>query len=376
MRDKIYLMRRSIFHSATAFFFVVLFSAIPVSAANDKACLDTIAGIITFYAPGATSSTGGADYIQGGFVTSRPNLAGKNIPMTLDDVRLGNSRYVTLAANDAHYGKYYYMGTVSYQSPIDGKWYRLNDVVGYVHDTGGAFRASGCARWNTCPQIGRKFDVAVGNFTGLSGASASKFVGAMPDGQKASRAMCQIDGPITAGPTAEYLFQGQRPEFLPDSPGASGSSGGIGGSLLRMLGLGGTQQSAPQQGIYASPSQGAYASPDPVQGSTGTQSGTNGTPTATTPGPSAATLIVQSSNVRRGSYIQIAWSSLNMSSNPNCSVTVTFPDGSERALPPANNGAESVLVPLTMSLGPSEVHFRCTPLKGAVIEKKVSLSIE
>lgn len=296
--------------------------------------------------------------------------------MTLDDVRLGNSRYVTLAANEAHYGKYYYMGSVSYQSPIDGKWYRLNDVVGYVHDTGGAFRAQGCARWNTCSQIGRKFDVAVGNFTGLSGTSAGKFVGAMPDGQKASRAMCQTDGPITAPPTSEYLFQGQRPEFLPDSSGASGGSGGIGGSLLRALGLGGTQ-SAPQQGVFASPSQGAYASPDPVNNS-GTPSGSDGsTPSVnTTPGPSVATLIVQSSNVRRGSYIQIAWSSLNMSSNSQCAVSVIFPDGSQRAIANANNGAEGVLVPLTMSLGPSDIRLRCTPLAGAVIEKEVSITVE
>jgi hypothetical protein len=361
-------MRASVFHSAAALFFAVLFSATPVLAANDKACIETINGIITFYAPGA----GGE--IQGGFETSRPNLAGRNIPMTLDDVRLGNSRYVTLAANEAHYGKYYYMGSVSYQSPIDGRWYRLNDVMGYVHDTGGAFRSQGCARWNTCSQIGRKFDVAVGNFTGLSGTSAGKFVGAMPDGQKASRAMCQTDGPITAPPTSEYLFQGQRPEFLPDSTGPS-ASGGLGSSLLRVLGIGGAQPT-PQQGIYASPSQGAYPSPDPVSGGSGAPPAPGGGTAVTTPGPSVATLIVQAANVRRGSYIQTAWSSLNMSSNPQCSVTVTFPDGSQRALQSANNGAESLLVPLTMSLGSSEVQLRCTPLKGTVIEKMVSVSIE
>lgn len=298
--------------------------------------------------------------------------------MTLDDVRVGNSRYVTLAANDAHYGKYYYMGTVSYQSPIDGRWYRLNDVVGYVHDTGGAFRASGCARWNTCSQIGRKYDVAVGNFSGLSGASAGKFVGAMPDGQKASRAMCQIDGPITAGPTSEYLFQGARPEFLPDSPGASGGSGGIGGSLLRMLGLDGTSQSAPQQGTYATPSQGAYASSDPVNGSgtTHTNPSTGTSSAAVTSGPSVATLLVQSANVRRGSRIHIVWSSLNMSSNPQCSISMTFPDGNEQVVERANNGAKSISVPLTMSPGPAVAQLSCGSVTGKSVEKEVQISIE
>lgn len=143
----------------------------------------------TFYGPGA----GGT--MQGGWETSRPNLEGlKNergapIPRTLDDVRLGKAGYVSLAVDPSNYGKFYNLGPVTYRSVLDKKIYtgdklaaeaslkkadtnlhmtyapQLEKVIGYAHDTGGAF-------------MGRpdKFDVAVGDFRGWTDNAAMRFL--------------------------------------------------------------------------------------------------------------------------------------------------------------------------------------------------------
>lgn len=140
----------------------------------------------TFYGPGA----GGT--VQGGFETSRPGLDGEYVPRTLDDVRLGKADAVTLATAPENYGKYYDMGAVTYKSNIDGVTYtgdkdlaaakgytyseNLENVTGYAHDTGAAFRAGGCGAWGTCGERLNKFDVAVGDFRGWSGGEAYKFL--------------------------------------------------------------------------------------------------------------------------------------------------------------------------------------------------------
>ncbi len=153
---------------------------------NREALGDPFAARTTFYGPGA----GGT--VQGGFETSRPGLDGQRIPTTLDDVRMGNARAVTLATAPENYGNYYDLGAVTYKSPIDGKIYtgdpevaartgatyseNLARVTGYSHDTGSAFRAGYCARWGTCNERLNKFDIAVGDFRGWSGGQAYKFL--------------------------------------------------------------------------------------------------------------------------------------------------------------------------------------------------------
>lgn len=114
--------------------------------------------LVTCYAPGV----GGT--IEGPFATSRPGLDGQAIPRTLDDVRLGKSKYVTLACNPANYKKFYMIGTMQYVSVIDDQKYTLSNLIGYCHDTGGAFTSSGCSRWNTCDSIYKHFDIAYGDF--------------------------------------------------------------------------------------------------------------------------------------------------------------------------------------------------------------------
>jgi len=135
--------------------------------------------------------------MQGGFATSRPNREGKSIPHTLDEVRLGRSKYVTLASAASNYGKWYKIPTLRYRSPIDGQTYTMSNVVGYVHDTGCAFNGS-------CPNYGGKkgmfssqprpdkFDIAVGDFRGKSDGQAMSIV----SGSTASRTWFQIGGPV------------------------------------------------------------------------------------------------------------------------------------------------------------------------------------
>lgn len=94
--------------------------------------------VITFYVPyhgeGCENSMEGCD------LTSRRGLDNRAVPQSLDQVRFGQATYVTLASCPNNYGKYYAIGSITYKSALDDKMYTVKDVVGYVHDTGGAFR--------------------------------------------------------------------------------------------------------------------------------------------------------------------------------------------------------------------------------------------
>jgi hypothetical protein len=158
---------------------------------------------ITCYAPGADPN------MEGPFATSRPRAdGGGSIPYTLDDFRLGKSKYVTLAANPMHYGKWFNMGTVTYVSNLDGRRYTVSSVVGYVHDTGCAFFGSGqkfgkvdscCQKYGTCSDAFKKMDVAYGDFRANNGnkglVNSEAYCG------NKSATWTQIGGPLTTPPT-------------------------------------------------------------------------------------------------------------------------------------------------------------------------------
>jgi hypothetical protein len=137
----------------------------------------------TFYGPGA----GGK--MQGGMSAASNNLEGTNVIRTLDDVRTGKSAYVTLASASVMKGRYYCIGTVTYTSPPnnggDGKTHTLENVVGYVHDTGCAFNGTcSCAFLaQFCDGKARtdKMDIAVGNFTGYDGSFANSYITKNPN---------------------------------------------------------------------------------------------------------------------------------------------------------------------------------------------------
>lgn len=94
--------------------------------------------ILTFYVP--HDAPGCRTSIEGCIETSKPGLDGQSIPRCLDEVRAGTARYVTLASDPRNYGKYYNLGTITYTSALDKQKHTVENVVGYVHDTGSAFR--------------------------------------------------------------------------------------------------------------------------------------------------------------------------------------------------------------------------------------------
>ncbi len=149
----------------------------------------------TFYGPGA------AGKMQGPMIASQKDAEGLSTGIrTLDDVRLGRSHYVTLASASVMKGRYYCIGTVTYTSPPgnggDGKTHTLNNVVGYVHDTGCAFNGTcSCAFLKQfCDGKPRtdKMDIAVGNFNGYSAEFAMNYITKNPN--RAPKVWTQIAG--------------------------------------------------------------------------------------------------------------------------------------------------------------------------------------
>lgn len=149
----------------------------------------------TFYGPGA------AGKMQGPMIASQKDAEGLSTGIrTLDDVRLGRSRYVTLASASVMKGRYYCIGTVTYTSPPgnggDGKTHTINNVVGYVHDTGCAFNGTcSCAFLKQfCDGKPRtdKMDIAVGNFNGYSAEFAMNYITKNPN--RAPKVWTQIAG--------------------------------------------------------------------------------------------------------------------------------------------------------------------------------------
>jgi hypothetical protein len=103
---------------------------------------------ITAYSPQAGGSQLG---MEGGYGSSRPGLDGQSVVRTLDDVISGRSNYVTLAGDPSQYGKTYVIPSISYVDS-NGQTKTLNNVTGYVHDTGSAFTSAGSTH----------FDIAIG----------------------------------------------------------------------------------------------------------------------------------------------------------------------------------------------------------------------
>src|SRR5262249_46126816 len=149
----------------------------------------------TFYAPGASG------WMQGPITAASKDASGQsNAIHTLDDVRLGKSTYVTLASASSMRGRWYCIGTVTYTSPIDRQTHTLQNVVGYIHDTGCAF--NGTCSCSSLPQYcngaahPEKMDIAVGNFQGWGALDAANFVSKNPN--RAPAAWQQISGPPSA----------------------------------------------------------------------------------------------------------------------------------------------------------------------------------
>lgn len=162
--------------------------------AADEAPSTPLAAIqarVTCYAPGHDQT------MEGPFATSIKGVDGQSLPRTLDDFRLEKSKYVTLAANPMHYRKWYNLGTITYVSNLDYRTYTIKNVVGYVHDTGSAFKMPTCQKYKTCHVVYRKFDIAYGDYRkgGNLGLVNSSALCSNKDSE-----WTQIGGPLTTAP--------------------------------------------------------------------------------------------------------------------------------------------------------------------------------
>lgn len=287
---------------------------------------------VTCYAPGAGGS------IEGPYATSRPNWSGKNIPCTLDDFRLDRNQcwYVTLAGNPGNYDKYYNMGTITYVSIIDNRTYIMTDVVGYVHDTGSAFRSPSCGNYSgMCAVMMRHFDIAYGDFRGggnvgyvnggkLCGGTdqAWKQVGGRVDLGTTVTPGDYVSGPPNAGPGA-VPYTGSTPANTmrpTGSPLASvapyqAQSSGTAASGASASSYGSASSQVPVSAQISPFSAISGAAPTPVQ-------------TIVPGGPAVASLYLQPRTVPRGGTLVISWTSLNM--NPSRPCIVSF-NGSQLA---------------------------------------------
>lgn len=165
----------------------------------------------TFYGPGA------AGKMQGGMSAAAKGPDGSNVIRTLDDVRTGKSKFVTLASAKSMMGKWFCIGTVTYTSPTtgpgDGKTHTLENVVGYVHDTGCAFNGTCSSGWLPQYSSGRqrvdKMDIPVGNFTGWGAGPTMTYI--TKNKNSASKTWQQIAGPPTGKITGTGSACGGEP---------------------------------------------------------------------------------------------------------------------------------------------------------------------
>ncbi len=319
--------------------------------------------LVTCFAPGPN------DNIEGPWATSKPRPesacsdGGGNIPMTLDAVRLKKCKYVTLAANEAFYGRYFYIGTVRYASPIkeaDGKGreYVINDVIGYVHDIGPAFRAGSCSRYNTCRDIDRKFDVALGDFRNWNSTNASQFVDKQRFCANYSTTFYQIGGAPVSPPDVTSQIVGRDIAIVPGDPRATSYG---------PFGLG-TQPYTPPSAAVGT--QGAYGAA-PMQPTSPFALGGATTSASTADfvvsgGRSAVTIIVQPQNVKKGGKIYVSWTSVNMRP-ASCKV---LKNGIEFA-----SGNEATKQDLIEESGTTAYAVECTTAGGEKARSSVSIAI-
>lgn len=357
-------------------FAVTVFALLFFSVAHAQSCAsppgypgttyNTTGKIITYYVPHAAPGCGSS--MEGCIATSCPYaepVSGgyAKTPVCLDAVRLKKAKYVTLSSAASNYGKYFNLGTITYRSALDNQVYTVENVIGYVHDTGCAFNG-------TCSAAMRA----------RYGFSSSP----RPDKIDVCTTICPTCNDKTAG---DYAL-GKNVSRIPSGQGAYDPSPvtGLGAPVYGNSALS-ALFSPPQQGIAVSTGVGAY----PAQGAH-PSSGVPGQPSIPTtplvgsqstdggasnlPGPAVATLLSQTTTVTRGRTMTISWSSLGMSSLPQCRLAVTFPGSAEQVIQEDNNGSEMVRVPLSSGTGTANIRLRCVSAKGDAVEKTASVTVE
>ena len=342
----------------------------------------------TFYAPGA------AGKMQGGGTTAHADASGRaGVLHTLDDIRRGASPYVTIASANVMKGRWYCIGTVTYTSPIDRQTHTLQNVVGYVHDTGCAFNGTCSCGW--LPQFcnGRartdKMDIAVGNFSGWGAGQAAMFVTKNPNRapavwqqiaglpnpgyQSSSGGACngiaQETGVPSAAPFSPNSIADPYSTFNPYSAygntGMQPGSPGIPGTFQPMnagqvMGSGMPNFIGQSVNIGSSDTD-AYGDPNGQSSGTGAQTGP--------PGPPEQNIVVWPETIARGGTVQVSWTSVNMNKN---SCQVLF-EGAEFAK--ANEGTKPFQ---TVSSDTSTITFtlECNDANGKPYQSSDSATIQ
>ena len=258
---------------------------------------------ITFYVPcGQPDCKSG---VEGGIETSLPGLDGQRIPRSLDDVLDRGVKYVTLASCPNNKFKYYALGRITFvsaDSAHKNEKRTVDNVIGYVHDTGGYFKnginpqgVHGC----------NKLDVAV--------------------------TICQE----CHDKDAQKIASGNKISFIPNGQGAvdpnvyaSQFPGWNLSQINHLLNPNGipTTNSLPSQPQQYPPNQQPQQVPYPNQPGSISSS----TPTQAR-GAAVENIIVQPKTVLRGRTLIVSWTSVNMAPN-SCKVTFQnqqFADGNE-----------------------------------------------
>lgn len=307
--------------------------------------------IITFYVPhsGANCATS----LQGCIATSKPGLDGKAEPISVDAVRLGKAKYATCASDPSNYGNYYNIGTITYRSALDMQKYTVQNVVCYVHDTGGAFRGRpdkldlATTLCPTCTEaqaasIGRGGAVNIAG-TGVFDRSVSALTSGFLSGLTGNQVLSQdyycitsvtpvVVTNVPAGTPFPSNCYNKPPQAATQSPIAQ---------LISRL-TAPSAQSAPQSPVTP------ISQPTPT------------TPTPTTSGTStpAALLIAQPTAVSQGNPLLVSWSSVGMSTGAPCRVL------QNGTLLSAQNAGSKVVQTKALS-GTVTFTLTCTTLAGS-----------
>lgn len=328
-----------------------------VSVASAQTIYSSKGTVITYYVP--HNSPNCKNSIEGCIETSRPGLNGRREPACLDAVRLGKAKYVTLASAESNYGRYFSLGTITYRSALDNQMHTVQNVVGYVHDTGCAF--NGTCKSGNFSKVPRpdKIDVC----TTICPTCSDSQAGAYAQGKNVNILQSQ-DGVYDPSiftqrygdPSNPYSPFGVSP--FSSSQGASPGGGAL-GTQGATAGYGATPVSS-QIGAGNSPLGVSIGGSGSSDGSGGGSSSGNGDGTT---GLSASTIVVQPKNARAGLVI-VSWTSVNMKPS-SCKVTK---DGKEFAT--GNEATKRDTISKSV-----EYALECTTPTGETAVSKASVSI-
>lgn len=317
---------------------------------------------------------------------SRDASGGSSIIHTLDDVRTGASKYVTLSSATSMKGRWYCIGTVTYASPKDRQMHTITNVVGYVHDTGCAFNGTcSCSRLaQYCNGVSHpeKMDIAVGNFTGWGSVAASDFVD--KNANSAPRSWQQIaglpSGTDTSGPCGGVPQETGTPSAASYNPSSVRDpyslSYGAGSSWVPTTynqGSASSVASPTRSGGYTSYSSSGATSGysytttnSNTSGVVSSNAATSSSVTATVAQPSSSIIIAQPANPAVGASVVLSWTSAGMNAG-SCTVKID-------SASPFSAGSEGTNILPSITAGVHTFTYACTTAAGVSVATSTTVT--